>query len=425
MSVVTLYKKLSKGVFLLLFLFCKILPAQNVALPLNIAKAKLEEKSRLERMIAGNLQLPLIDSTELQWQSAFWAMEFMQYKPVFAVKKIKKALDSFSNYSDDFKNSLLQLVYANYAQECIKNIEKIIQKPLTPKQFAICSEYLLRHNKSYSKQIKSLIAKNYTAQQDHAIIKALSIKLTDQFDKRYVVDFLNALQKNEFLPNQTVVLSLQNKNRDYHGIVLIRKPDGQLVMVNDTVFYVDQLARSTNNLPYYISNGNSPQGIYRINGTASSSNSHIGPTSNLQLCMPFECAAQDFFDGTIADTIWNDDLYNTLFPVSLQKKHHYPIYESAMAGKAGRTEIIAHGTTVNIDYYKNKSYYGFTPTMGCMATKEIWDYKNGQRLYSDQQKLTDAFLSTGRTKGYLFLINIKGTPEHITLNDYFIIINSK
>jgi hypothetical protein len=425
MGRVILYKKLSKGIFLLLFLFCKTLTAQYTMLPTSIAKAKLEEKSRLERMIASNLQLPLADSAELQWQSAFWAMEFMQYKPAFVLKKVKMALDSFSNYSDDFKNALLQLVYANYAQEYIKDIEKIIERPLAPKQFAVCSEYLLRNNKSNFKKIKSLLTKNYAAQQDNAILNALSLKLTEQFDKRYSIDFLKSLLKNEFLPNQTVVISLQNKNRDYPGIALIRKPDGELLIVNDTVFYVAQLARSTNNLPYYISNGNSPQGLYRINGTASSTNSHIGPTSNLQLCMPFECAVQDFFDTPIADSLWNNDIYNTLFPISLQKKYHLPIQESAIAGKAGRTEIIAHGTTVNINYYKNKPYYGLTPTMGCIATKEIWDYKNGQRVYSDQQKLTDAFLSTGRTKGYLFLINIKDSPEHITLNDFYKIINSK
>jgi hypothetical protein len=277
----------------------------------------------------------------------------------------------------------------------------------------VCSAYLLRNNKSYLKKIQILINKNYLSQQTHPIITALSIQLNEQFNQQYAIDFLKALDKNEFLPNQTVIISLQNKNRDYHGIALIRKPDGELLMLNDTIFYVAQLARSTNSLPYYISNGNSPQGIYRINGTASSSNSHIGPTSNLQLCMPFECDAQDFFDTTITDTIWTDDTY------------HYPVQESAVAGKAGRTEIIAHGTTVDINYYKQKPYYGFTPTMGCIATKEFWNYKNGQRVYSDQQKLTDAFLSTGQTKGYLFLINIKDYPENITLSDYKKMINSK
>ena len=72
-----------------------------------------------------------------------------------------------------------------------------------------------------------------------------------------------------------------------------------------------------------------------------------------------------------------------LLPAKL--KNYSPLYESFYAGKAGRSEIIAHGTAINPEYYKGKQYYPYTPTQGCLSTKELWSSVNGKLIYNDQQ----------------------------------------
>jgi hypothetical protein len=77
-----------------------------------------------------------------------------------------------------------------------------------------------------------------------------------------------------------------------------------------------------------------------------------------------------------------------------------------MPALRGRNEIIAHGTTIDPAYYKNKTYYPLTPTEGCLCTKEIWNDNTGRLKESDQQKLVDAITQAGGPYGYAIVINL-------------------
>ena len=182
------------------------------------------------------------------------------------------------------------------------------------------------------------------------------------------------------------------------------------------IFWVPQLARSISNLPGYLTNGNTPQGIFRMHGFDSSTTTFIGPTTNIQLTMPFETNILHFMmDSTITDSIWTEDWYKNLLPFNL--KSYRPLFESFYAGKSGRTEIIAHGTTVDPEYYAGKLYYPQTPTMGCLCTKEIWSETDGRRLQSDQQRLVAALQKTGGANGYCVVIEIDDEEKPISIDD--------
>jgi hypothetical protein len=179
---------------------------------------------------------------------------------------------------------------------------------------------------------------------------------------------------------------------------------------------VPQLARSVNNLPGYLSNGNTPEGVFRMKGYDVSRASFIGPTVNVQLTMPFEKSPQHFYaDSNITDTNWDINYYRTLLPKGW--KDYYPMYQSYYAGKAGRSEIIIHGTTVNPMYYIKEPYYPLTPTQGCLTSKELWSEETGQRLQSDQQQLINAMIKAGGANGYCIVINIDDEKRPVLLYD--------
>jgi hypothetical protein len=217
-----------------------------------------------------------------------------------------------------------------------------------------------------------------------------------------------------FLQNHTILYSFQRRNRNYPGLAMIRDSLGNFVMDEQgNIFSVPQLARSINNLPYYLTNGNTPQGIFRMHGFDTSTTTFIGPTTNIQLTMPFETSLQHFFiDSTITDELWTEDWYKKLLPYTL--KNSATLYESFYAGKAGRTEIIAHGTTVDPEYYTGALYYPQTPTMGCLCTKEIWSETDGKRLESDQQKLVSALQAAGGANGYCVVIEIDDAQKPVS-----------
>ncbi len=377
--------------------------------------------------IAKNLSLPLNDRTEEYWLDAFWSMELIQYHSLWADSRINIAFDSSLHRSIDFQRALLELAYTNYKNEYAIPIKKILETTTNEKIFAMCSEYLLKNNslKETITTIQSLLCKKFNQVAEDPIIKMLHENLN--YHKNYLLGKTNIindpkpilkdiLDKQAF-SNSVVVYSFQRKNRNYPGIAIVRDKDGNFVKEeNGNLFYVPQLARSITDLPGYLTNGNTPQGIFRMDGLDVSKSNFIGPTPNIQLKMPFEDSIAHFIkDSTVLDSVWSVDFYQHILPASW--KNYLPIFQTYYASQAGRTEIIAHGTTVNPEYYKNQPYYPHTPTQGCLCTIELWSEEDGRRLQSDQQKLVDAVTKAGGPDGYLVVIELDDNHEPVTIKD--------
>jgi hypothetical protein len=229
-------------------------------------------------------------------------------------------------------------------------------------------------------------------------------------NNKFFADLLN----QNFLPGEIILYSFQRKNRDFAGVAILRNKEGKFIRDStNKIFNVSQLARSLSNLPGYITNGNTPQGIFRMKGFDVSLNHFIGPTPNIQLSMPVEATLQHFLkDSCITDSTWNIAYYAGLLPQNLKK--YLPLYQTYYAGLAGRSEIIAHGTTIDPEYYKGKSYYPHTPSLGCLCAKEIWD---GKRMESNQQKLVFALLQAGGADGYCVVIEIDDKQQPVTIEE--------
>ena len=85
------------------------------------------------------------------------------------------------------------------------------------------------------------------------------------------------------------------------------------------------------------------------------------------MCLPFENVSVPFFT---TDTAY-EKYYAQLLGSAL--KGYSSLWESYSAGKIGRTEIIAHGTTIDPDFYRNELYYPNTPSLGCLCSPEVWN----------------------------------------------------
>jgi hypothetical protein len=368
--------------------------------------------------ISKNFSLPLTDSTEENWEEAFDAMEVIRYNTAFTLKKVESAFDSLQTTSVSFQRALMEVVYSNYPRKFLKQSLSLLQKTNDPKIFAMCAEYLMQGDKSEVEKenlSKKLLQKFTDTAYKNPILYMLQTRLTpDKVNMIPVDKVLPQIFGRDFLPHHEVMYSLQRKDRDYPGMVIIRNADGEFVRDSSgKIFTVTQLARSITNLPGYLTNGNTPQGIFKMYGFKVSMGNFIGPTANVQLGMPVELTLQKFFDqDAILDSIWTVDYYQTLIPKKLQQ--FLPLYESYYAGLAGRSEIIAHGTTIDPSYYIGKPYYPLTPTEGCLCTKEIW---NGKRIESDQQKLVNGLLKAGGANGYCVVIDIDDKNAPVALKD--------
>lgn len=409
-----------KPIFILL-LCCAISSTAHAQLYFkSTLKASREKMYRnlVQNAINKNLALTLTDSSEEDWQGAFWALELLQYKSLWIDGRIDLLADNMSSRSEYFQRAALELLYSNYPGKYYDPVKFLLMQTQSPKIFAMCAVYMLNTNKA-ADDVGFLAIK--TKQQlglhpDNPILQQLLFQL-ENISRPFRQPNLQPLLSKNYLKGHTVVFSFQRKNRNYPGIVMVRDGNGQFITDSTGMYFsVPQLARSLSNLPGYLSNGNTPEGIFRMKGYDVSTNGFIGPTVNVQLTMPFEKSPAHFYaDSSITDTSWNMHNYRNLLPKELRE--YYPLYQSYYAGKAGRTEIIIHGTTVNPAYYTAQPYFPLTPTMGCLTSKEIWDEQSGQRVQSDQQKLINALIAAGGANGYAVVINIDDEPRPVAVYD--------
>lgn len=409
-----------RWIFLIIFCLFFSIQSQAQLFFKGVLKANREKLHRnlVENTIHKNLSLPLTDSTEDNWQDAFNAMEVLRYRSMWIDGRIKIAADQLHNQSATFQRAALELFYCSYPDTFYQAVKLLFMQTEESKILAMCAEYILQ-SKRAEEDINFLAVKTQqmmTAYPDNAILQQLSASVAQQKKPIYPPSLTPFLQKN-YLQGKTVVFSFQRKNRNYPGIVMVRDGNGNFIRDSSGQYFaVPQLARSINNLPGYLSNGNTPEGLFRMKGYDVSRASFIGPTVNVQLTMPFERSPAHFYDdSSVTDTTWNIDYYKNMLPK--EWRDYGPIYQSYYAGKAGRTEIIIHGTTVNPAYYISQPYYPLTPTLGCLTSKEIWNEENGHRTESDQQQLINAMIKAGGANGYVVVINIDDEQRPVALYD--------
>jgi len=410
-------------------------------------------KSLIEETIFKNLATPLDSVHESNWQSAFWGIELALFRNDTVFQALKRAFVNFSQRSPGFQRALLEVSFCLYPGQFQTEITAIAQSTENPKIFAMAIHYLLNGNSGISAEatrhslddsllftgksgssIKSVFALTSENAKKKFCLKLLKERFPDWAKHPILFLLANALQttkklqfqqrpplldllKHPFEVGKTVVYNFQRANRNYAGLTVIKKPDGKFVRtVDGRLFQIPHLARSIANLPGYLTNGNTPQGIFSIQGLDTSKNVFIGPSPNLQLALPFEISLADYFhhsDST--DTTWTKASYQKLLPESWQD--YLPIYEAFYAGAAGRTEIIAHGTTIDPAFYQGKTYFPNTPSLGCLTAKEIWSDVDGQCLVSDQIAFMNAFLSTGCQAGYLVVVELDDKPMPIVIDE--------
>jgi hypothetical protein len=409
-----------KRFFPLLFLF--IFSGKGFTQDIVFKDVLKENREKLFRNLVNktiyrNLSNLPTDSTEEDWQNAFGAMELLNYKSPWIDNKVSKAMDSIQYRTIPFQRAMLECIYTNYPEKFSSQVKGLLEQTTDAKIFAMCSAYLLENNKNEEQKnyVSEKAATWYLNNPENPLIHELIRQLHTTEDKQSP-DFSEFLSPS-YLPGNTLLISFQRKNRNYPGLVLVRDGKGNFIKDDyGNYFSVPQLARSITNLPCYLTNGNTPQGIFRMDGFDQSKSTFIGPTNNIQLSMPFEKPASHFYkDPGLPDSSWNINRYKKMLPENF--KDYAPMWQSYYAGKAGRTEIIAHGTTINPRYYLGKTYYPLTPTQGCLCTKEIWDEETGKLLESDQQKLTNAISKAGGPYGYAIVIEIDDKQEPVSIDE--------
>ena len=378
-------------------------------------RARLEKDLR-ENIIARTFAQEPDTNNEHRFESACLAIsQFLIYNKEVETG-FTKLFASYDWLQYDTKRAFLEAVYAVAHDSYISQVENIISKESNPKLFSMSAVYLYRNDSSVNtvNNIKIRMTEQFPGYDTLDLLIELEryLNVHDRLKKQKPPDIVS-LFANQKTIGRKLIYSFQRWNRDYPGVAIVQKADGSFVKDgNGRLLIFQQLARSASDLPFFITNGSTPQGIYSLQGTAVANNNYIGPTPNLQMVMPFEDKWDKYFQQPLAPSQDSLLLYKQLFPPLW--RNYMPMMESWYAGKIGRSEIIAHGSTIDPEYYKDKPFYPLTPTMGCLCAKELWNVTTGHLLISEQYNLVSAYGSTPGTKGFLFVINVDDQQKAVT-----------
>lgn len=380
-----------------------------------LSKNRKEYINDLNKKIKNVFARELNSASENEWRSLFREVGLIFYRNDEVYKAIQKSVSYGSSASIKFNRSLVEtilILYPNNFQEFIDSIQSTTNDPTL---FAYVVNYKLRRNDSLHirENISAELKKRFPYWEKFSQLKYLNYYLLKSETR---TPNLKDLFAHPFMKGKTIIYSLQRKNRLHTGLTIIKKPDGTFVKgKNDSILYIKQLAVSVSGLPGYLSQGNTPQGIFSIVGFYVSPTPSIGPTASVITRIPFEVSTDLFYHGLVKNKKWELENYKNLLPLSW--KDYLPIFESFYAGKTGRRKIVMHGSVDDLAFYKDEPYYPLTPSKGCLTTKETWSEKTGRNIKSDQTKLMNAFFSTGKLKGFLVVVDIDDKESEVTIDE--------
>lgn len=185
----------------------------------------------------------------------------------------------------------------------------------------------------------------------------------------------------------------------------VREADGQL-------WAVPLLTRSLHGLSWNFTRGETPQGIYRIEGVRPPNSETFrayGQFPLVKLFVPFEEDVQAFIPGQPGTLSGGMAAYQSLLPPSWRS--YLPIQQTYWAGRAGRGLFRIHGSGEDPSFFTNTQFYPdsalWNPTIGCLSAQELYD-AGGRLLQADMPVILNALtaLDGQNFTGYLIVVEV-------------------
>lgn len=318
-----------------------------------------------------------------------------------------QALPTLAGRDADDQRALLTAARSLYPVEAQAAVQPLLSQLVASKPFAIAAQTLMAANPGYAETVRDLVPRQFPQWRDDPRLLALMDELAPSRPAQPPLADLLAAPLRPGLP---ALYSLQRPGRAFMGLVLVRGADGRFLRdARGRLFAQPQLALARSGLPGTLTNGNTPQGVFTIVGAGTASNPNIGPTPYLHSKLPVEATVAEFEHADAAGGAWSEAVYESFLPASW--RGHPGIKEAWLAGRAGRDELLIHGTTLNPAYYAGASYFPGTPQQGCLISSEDWDPATGRLLASRQLSLAQAYAAAGPRQdlaGYLVVVEVAG-----------------
>ena len=330
--------------------------------------------------LQATLAVPLDPLTDTALPGALEAVALFNLNPNLARQHLLAAIPTLAEKSTDYQRQILTGAHTLYWMDAAPVIVQLLPKITTPKEFAIGAYTVLRaaDTAPTRAQLRAQLLASFPQWEAEPRLIALERRLRaeplqDLAARPPLRDLLGA----PIRPGFPVVFSFQRKNRENPGLAMVRGADGRFVRNADgSLFHVAQLAMAKSRLPGTITNGNTPQGLFSIQGTVTATNPWIGPTPALESKVPKEASVEAFehADASTPAVEWDESRYWSFFPASWQ--HYAPVREAWLAGLAGAADG-TNGRPVIVDHFAANGV-----RIGVALQIQQWSVEYALRRYS-------------------------------------------
>jgi hypothetical protein len=264
--------------------------------------SRVEYKDELNAKIKNIFSGKLNSSYEKKWKSLFKEVGLMLVKTEDIYSAIRKASKYAPKGSLSFKRSLVETIITLYPTEFRTTIDTLFTTTNDPTLYSYCIQYYLKSDLETSDYLLKQTKERFPNWEKIPQLKFLAFYLDNtELQTPPLKDILS----NKFIEGKTIIYTFQRKDRTYPGITIIKRPNGEFVKdKNNSIFYVQQMALSVTNLPGYLSQGNTPQGIFSVVGYYNSPTPSIGPTAAVLTRIPYEVPTKLWFHKTVTGK-WN------------------------------------------------------------------------------------------------------------------------
>ena len=398
----------------------------QIVSPYTIANEAATKRKQQVWQQANNLNtLPIgsDDETSYPIDVALWNVSQFKVRTPQSDSGVARLVKNYEALRESTQRALLEVVYGLYPGQFLPAMRAIAAYGGHPRNFAMAALHV--YNAEPTEETRQWIRSKMNGVSGNEG-QQIMLQVLSQYihgHKPATIPSLDSLFARQQIHKFKIVYSFQRANRDFPGLAIVQNTDGSFARdsLGQLRTFV-QLARSASNLPYFLTNGSTPQGLYTIMGTAVSKNVFIGPTPNLHTAMMYEVNPPTFTHYfPIVFNAPPERIYRSYFPENWQKWSG--IMEACDAGRIGRSEIIAHGSTIDPEWFKDEPYYPLSPTLGCLSGLELWNKQTGHIDRSDQLDLVNCFIETKGTKGYLMVINLDDKKMPVSKEELEVHVN--
>lgn len=404
-------------------------PTQEKKLQATTTARVLQRQKQLRQVRPENYDLakvPITAENEDHWRHLLWTTAVVEPREPFVAEALNQIVamanrpglsGSQARTVDQAMKVATQLYLSDpsfYGLVAQRFVETIEQSP-EPEWVAVALSGLAKGKLSASElaRLSGVVRSRFPNWTSNVYLQTTLQDIADTTNGRDLPS-LKELLNWEIAPRQLHLYVLCREDRRVLCQTVLKDRNGRFVQQGDKLWSVPLLLESIHELGWNFTRGQTPQGIFRIEGTIPQPDDEFfrayGQFPLINLYVPFEAGAKQFlpkragsFTGSLAE-------YQALLPPSW--RNYRSLHQSFWAGKAGRGLFRIHGSGESVDFFQGKDRnvpesYNWNPTIGCLSARELYNEK-GQLIHADMPKILKTLKSVGGNNfaGYLIVVNV-------------------